>query len=237
MCPPPRGRCRRPVQVPRHPARPRQFPRPHPHRPGPERHAQGQHADPRARRRRQGRRDGRASKIMAFRGLERVPVEERRGGRHHRHRRPDRGDRRQHHRRSGGHRAARTRSRSIRRRCRCASRSTTARWPAARAPRCTSRMIRDRLEREAEGNVAIRVTESARQGQLRSRRARRASARRADRDDAPRRLRAVISRPRVLFRDGRERPAHEPYETVVIDVDDEYLGHGRREDGDAQGAR
>ena len=60
----------------------------------------------------------------------------------------------------------------------------------------TSRMIRDRLEREAESNVAIRVTESADAegksggGQLRGRRPRRASARRADRNDAPRRLRA-----------------------------------------------
>ena len=87
----------------------------------------------------------------------------------------------------------------------------------------TSRVIRDRLVREAEGNVAIKVTETAEQGQLRSRRPRRASARRADRDDAPRRLRAGISRPRVLFREARAA-ASEPYETVVIDVDDEYSG-------------
>ena len=39
-----------------------------------------------------------------------------------------------------------------------------------------------------------------------------------------------ISRPRVLFRDGPSG-REEPYETVVIDVDDEILGHGHREDG------
>jgi GTP-binding protein len=38
--------------------------------------------------------------------------------------------------------------------------SMTRRWPAARS-KVTSRMIRDRLFREAETNVAIRVTESA----------------------------------------------------------------------------
>ena len=43
-----------------------------------------------------------------------------------------------------------------------------------------------------------------------------------------------ISRPRVLFRDG-PNGREEPYETVVIDVDDEHSRHGRREDGAAQG--
>ena len=56
----------------------------------------------------------------------------------------------------------------------------------------TSRMIRDRLLREAEGNVALRVlpnpTTKRRDG---SRRPRRIAARHPDRDDAPRRLRAV----------------------------------------------
>ena len=58
-----------------------------------------------------------------------------------------------------------------------------------------SRVIRDRLEREAEGNVAIRLTESAGQGRLRGRRPRRAPARRADRDDAARGLRAFDQPP------------------------------------------
>ena len=33
-----------------------------------------------------------------------------------------------------------------------------------------------------------------------------------------------ISRPRVLFRDGETGGREEPYETVVIDVDEEYSG-------------
>ena len=63
-----------------------------------------------------------------------------------------------------------------------------------------------------------------RQRQLRGRRPRRAPARRAHRDPAPRRLRAVDQPPaRPVPRrapSGRE----EPYETVVVDVDDEFSG-------------
>ena len=55
----------------------------------------------------------------------------------------------------------------------------------------TGRMIRDRLLREAEGNVALRVTESRREGLDGSRRPRRIAARHPDRDDAPRRIRAL----------------------------------------------
>ncbi len=55
----------------------------------------------------------------------------------------------------------------------------------------TSRMIRDRLLREAEGNVALRVREIRRQGRDGSRRPRRIAARHPDRDHAPRRLRAL----------------------------------------------
>ena len=69
-----------------------------------------------------------------------------------------------------------------------------------------SRVIRDRLEREAEGNVAIRLTESRRQGRVRSRRPRRAPARRADRDDAPRRLRAFDQPPARAVPRRPERP-------------------------------
>ncbi len=53
----------------------------------------------------------------------------------------------------------------------------------------TSRQIRDRLFREAEGNVAIKVTEIQRNRGVRGRRPRRTAARRADRADAPRGLR------------------------------------------------
>jgi hypothetical protein len=66
-----------------------------------------------------------------------------------------------------------------------------------------SRVIRDRLLREAEGNVAIRVTETP-DGRLRRRRPRRTAAGRADRKHAPRRLRAVdLAVPRVVFRPAR----------------------------------
>jgi GTP-binding protein len=51
--------------------------------------------------------EGRATKVFAFRGLERVPVEEAQAGRHRRDRRPHKGDRLQHHRRAGPHRADR----------------------------------------------------------------------------------------------------------------------------------
>ncbi|MBW8783551.1 MAG: translational GTPase TypA [Novosphingobium sp.] len=87
----------------------------------------------------------------------------------------------------------------------------------------TSRMIRDRLLRESETNVAIRVTESddkdayevAGRGELQL----------GVLIETMRRegFELGISRPRVLFRDsafGRE----EPYETVVVDVDEEFSG-------------
>ena len=62
--------------------------------------------------------EGRATKVFAFRGLERVPVESAAGGRHRRHRRPHQGDRLQHHRRSRPDPAACAPGRSIRRRWR-----------------------------------------------------------------------------------------------------------------------
>ena len=86
-----------------------------------------------------------------------------------------------------------------------------------------SRVIRERLEREAEGNVAIRVTvasdndsfEVAGRGELQL----------GVLIETMRRegFELSISRPRVLFRDGANG-REEPYETVVIDVDDEFSG-------------
>jgi GTP-binding protein len=86
-----------------------------------------------------------------------------------------------------------------------------------------SRVIRERLEREAEGNVAIRVTtapdndsfEVAGRGELQL----------GVLIETLRRegFELGISRPRVLFRDG-PGGREEPYETVVVDVDDEYSG-------------
>ena len=84
-----------------------------------------------------------------------------------------------------------------------------------------SRVIRDRLEREAEGNVAIRLTESADKDAFEV--AGRGELQLGVLIETMRRegFELSISRPRVLFRDGPEG-REEPYETVVIDVDDEH---------------
>ena len=87
----------------------------------------------------------------------------------------------------------------------------------------TSRMIRDRLFREAESNVAIRVTESADKDSFEV--AGRGELQLGVLIETMRRegFELGISRPRVLFREeGGQRT--EPYETVVIDVDDEHSG-------------
>ncbi len=87
----------------------------------------------------------------------------------------------------------------------------------------TSRMIRDRLLREAETNVAIRVTESEDKDSFEV--AGRGELQLGVLIETMRRegFELGISRPRVLLReeDGKRL---EPYETVVIDVDDEHSG-------------
>ncbi len=87
----------------------------------------------------------------------------------------------------------------------------------------TSRMIRDRLLREAETNVAIRVTESADKDSFEV--AGRGELQLGVLIETMRRegFELGISRPRVLFgeEDGKRT---EPFETVVIDVDDEHSG-------------
>lgn len=86
-----------------------------------------------------------------------------------------------------------------------------------------SRVIRDRLLREAEGNVAIRVTET--QGGEAYEVAGRGELQLGVLIETLRRegFELSISRPRVLFRDGPSG-REEPYETVVVDVDDEFSG-------------
>jgi GTP-binding protein len=86
-----------------------------------------------------------------------------------------------------------------------------------------SRVIRDRLLREAEGNVAIRVTET--QGGEAYEVAGRGELQLGVLIEMLRRegFELSISRPRVLFRDG-PNGREEPYETVVVDVDDEFSG-------------
>jgi GTP-binding protein len=86
-----------------------------------------------------------------------------------------------------------------------------------------SRVIRDRLEREAEGNVAIRVSET--QGGDAFEVAGRGELQLGVLIETLRRegFELSISRPRVLYRDG-PGGREEPYETVVVDVDDEFSG-------------
>ena len=87
----------------------------------------------------------------------------------------------------------------------------------------TSRMIRDRLFREAESNVAIRVTEASDKDSFEV--AGRGELQLGVLIETMRRegFELGISRPRVLFRDG-DAGREEPYETVVIDVDEEHSG-------------
>ncbi|MBB5684617.1 translational GTPase TypA [Sphingobium boeckii] len=87
----------------------------------------------------------------------------------------------------------------------------------------TSRMIRDRLAREAESNVAIKVTESDDKDSFEV--AGRGELQLGVLIETMRRegFELGISRPRVLFR-GEGSSREEPYETVVIDVDEEYSG-------------
>ena len=88
----------------------------------------------------------------------------------------------------------------------------------------TSRMIRDRLAREAESNVAIKVTESEDKDSFEV--AGRGELQLGVLIETMRRegFELGISRPRVLFGEDENGGKTEPYETVVIDVDDEFSG-------------
>ena len=88
----------------------------------------------------------------------------------------------------------------------------------------TSRMIRDRLAREAESNVAIKVTESADKDSFEV--AGRGELQLGVLIETMRRegFELGISRPRVLYGEDDKGQRTEPYETVVIDVDDEFSG-------------
>jgi GTP-binding protein len=88
----------------------------------------------------------------------------------------------------------------------------------------TSRMIGDRLAREAEGNVAIKVTESASKDSFEV--AGRGELQLGVLIETMRRegFELSISRPRVIFQTDEKGQRTEPYETVVIDVDEQYSG-------------
>nr|WP_225009420.1 translational GTPase TypA [Novosphingobium percolationis] len=166
---------------------------------------------------------GRASKIMTFRGLDRVPVDEARAGDII----------------SLAGMAVATVSNTI------AAPEVTVpikaqpidpptlsmRFSVNDSPlagregsKVTSRMIRDRLEREAESNVAIRITESADKDSFEV--AGRGELQLGVLIETMRRegFELGISRPRVLFGEDENGKRTEPYETVMIDVDDEFSG-------------
>ena len=88
----------------------------------------------------------------------------------------------------------------------------------------TSRMIRDRLLREAESNVAIKVTEAADRDSFEV--AGRGELQLGVLIETMRRegFELGISRPRVLFGEDDAGKKTEPYETVIIDVDEEHSG-------------
>lgn len=88
----------------------------------------------------------------------------------------------------------------------------------------TSRMIRDRLFREAEGNVAIRITESEDKDSFEV--AGRGELQLGILIETMRRegYELSISRPRVLFRTDEKGQRLEPIEEVVVDVDEPYSG-------------
>src|SRR5437764_5476293 len=89
----------------------------------------------------------------------------------------------------------------------------------------TSRVIAERLHREAEGNVAIRVRENAEKDAIEV--AGRGELQLGVLIETMRRegCELSISRPRVLFRtDPKSGQRQEPIEEIIIDVDEEFAG-------------
>src|SRR5688500_15536475 len=165
---------------------------------------------------------GRASKLMAFRGLERVPVDEARAG-------------------DIVSIAGLTQATVANTICdpsvseplhaqpidppTLSMRFAVNDSPMAgrEGTKVTSRMIRDRLFREAESNVAIKVTEADDRDSYEV--AGRGELQLGVLIETMRRegFELGISRPRVLFREENGQKM-EPYETVIIDVDEEHSG-------------
>jgi GTP-binding protein len=88
----------------------------------------------------------------------------------------------------------------------------------------TSRMIRDRLLREAEGNVALRVVEASDKDSMEV--AGRGELQLGILIETMRRegFELSVSRPKVLFQRDAAGNITEPIEEVVIDVDEEHSG-------------
>ncbi|MBK0022263.1 translational GTPase TypA [Brucella pseudogrignonensis] len=88
----------------------------------------------------------------------------------------------------------------------------------------TSRVIRDRLMKEAEGNVALKIEESSEKDSFFV--SGRGELQLAVLIENMRRegFELGVSRPRVVMKDGENGEKLEPVEEVVIDVDEEYSG-------------
>ena len=87
-----------------------------------------------------------------------------------------------------------------------------------------SRVIRERLLREAEGNVALRIAESTEKDSMEV--AGRGELQLGILIETMRRegFELSVSRPKVLFQHGPSGELFEPIEEVVIDVDEEHAG-------------
>lgn len=88
----------------------------------------------------------------------------------------------------------------------------------------TSRVIRDRLLKEAEGNVALKIEESGDKDSFFV--SGRGELQLAVLIETMRRegFELAVSRPRVVYKEGENGERLEPVEEVVIDVDDEHSG-------------
>ncbi|WP_259781754.1 translational GTPase TypA [Aestuariispira ectoiniformans] len=88
----------------------------------------------------------------------------------------------------------------------------------------TSRMIADRLEREAEGNISIRITQSAEKDSFEV--AGRGELQLGVLIETMRRegFELTVGPPRVLFQKGENGETLEPMEEAQIDVDEEFSG-------------
>jgi GTP-binding protein len=88
----------------------------------------------------------------------------------------------------------------------------------------TSRMIRDRLFKEGEGNVTLKIEESADKDSFFV--SGRGELQLAILIETMRRegFEIAVSRPRVVMEEGEDGEKLEPVEEVVIDVDEEYSG-------------
>ena len=166
---------------------------------------------------------GRVTKVLAFRGLERVPVDEAEAGDivaiaglpkatvAHTICDPDR--------RGADPRPA-DRSADLA----MTFRVNDSPLAGTEGNKVTGRMIRDRLLREAEGNVALRVRESDDKDSMEV--AGRGELQLGILIETMRRegFELSVSRPKVLFRRNDAGELEEPIEEVVIDVDEKHSG-------------